>query len=84
MYVATSYPTDRPSNWPLSWFDPFLTTTTLNEAQVIPDKHFGAGARIKPLPFANGNGRYITVAPERTLAPVEVEVWVLHTCTPAT
>jgi hypothetical protein len=32
--------------------------------------------RIKPLPLANGHGRYITVTPERTL--VSVEEWPLH------
>jgi hypothetical protein len=42
--------------------------TTLEEAEIISDKH--SNTRIKPLAFANGHGRYMTVTPERTLASV--------------
>jgi hypothetical protein len=42
--------------------------------EIIPGKH--SDTRIKPLPLTNGNGRYITVTPERTL--VSVGEWPLN------
>jgi hypothetical protein len=41
---------------------------TLEEAEIIPGKH--SDTRIKPLAFANGHSRYMTVTPERALASV--------------
>ena len=60
--------------WPRSGFDPFMYLTALEEAEIIPGKHFYT--RIKPLPLTNGHGRYITVTTERTL--VSVGEWPLH------
>jgi hypothetical protein len=42
--------------------------------EIIPGKN--SDTRIKPLPFTNGHGRYITVTTERT--PVSVGEWPLH------
>ena len=36
----------------------------------MPGKHSGTDTRIKPLPLANGHGRYITATPERALVSV--------------
>jgi hypothetical protein len=50
-------------------FGPFAhLITALEEAEIIPGKHFDT--RIKPLPLTNGNGRYMTVTPERALVSV--------------
>jgi hypothetical protein len=42
--------------------------TALEEAEIIPGKD--SDTRIKPLALTNGHGRYMTVAPERTLVSV--------------
>jgi hypothetical protein len=42
--------------------------------EIIPGKH--SDTRIKPLPFTDGHGRYITVTPEQAL--VSVGEWPLH------
>jgi hypothetical protein len=47
---------------------PFVYSTALGEAEIIPGKH--SDTRIKPLALANGHGRYMTVTPDRTLASV--------------
>jgi hypothetical protein len=39
--------------------------SALGGTEIIPGKH--PDTRIKPLPLANGHGRYITVTPERAL-----------------
>jgi hypothetical protein len=56
------------SQWLRLGFDPFVTFTALEEAEVIPGKD--SDTRIKSFTLTNGHGRYITVAPERTLASV--------------
>jgi hypothetical protein len=35
------------------------TLTTLEEAEIIPDKHSDSETRIKPLPLTNGHGHYM-------------------------
>jgi hypothetical protein len=45
-----------------------MTLTALEEAEIIPGKD--SDTRIRPLTLTNDHGRYITVAPERTLAAV--------------
>ena len=47
---------------------PFITITHSEGTGIIPGKH--SDTRIKPLPLANGHGRYITVTPERALVSV--------------
>jgi hypothetical protein len=49
-------------------FDPSCAKCPGSGTEIIPGKHFDT--RIKPLPLTNGHGRYITVAPERTLVSV--------------
>ena len=43
----------------------------------MPGKH--SDTRIKPLPLANGHGRYITATPEPERALVSVGEWPAHT-----
>jgi hypothetical protein len=52
--------------WPRFIFDPFITFTALEEADIISGKD--TDTRIKPLDLTNGHGRYMAAAPERTLA----------------
>jgi hypothetical protein len=54
--------------WLRFGLDPFPHLTALEGAEIIPGKH--SDTRIKPLPLTNGHGRYMTVAPERTLVSV--------------
>jgi hypothetical protein len=44
--------------WVRLGFGPFMTITTLEEAEIIPGKN--SDTRIKPLPLTNGHGRYNT------------------------
>ena len=62
--------------WLRTETDPFppLTPVEVEGAEIIAGKN--SDARIKPLPLANGHGRYITVTPERAL--VSVGEWPLH------
>ena len=48
----------------------------IEKAETTPDKN--SGTRIKPLPLANGHGRYITVALELEQKLVSVGEWSLH------
>jgi hypothetical protein len=54
--------------WLRIGFNPFRHLTALEEAEIIPGKD--SDTRIKPLALTNGHGRYMTVAPERTLVSV--------------
>ena len=54
--------------WHRTGLDPFMTITTLDEAEVIPGKH--SDTRIKSLTLANGHGRYMAITPERALTSV--------------
>jgi hypothetical protein len=57
--------------WRKSHFDPFVSTRDIYRTEIKPGKH--SDTRIKPLPLANGHGRYIAVTPERKI----VSVWVM-------
>ena len=57
-----------PPQLPRFIFDPFMHLTALEEAEIIPGKD--SDTRIKPLTLTNGHGRYMAVAPERTLVSV--------------
>ena len=48
--------------------------TALEGTEINAGKH--SDTRIKPLPLANGHGRYMAVTPERAL--VSVGEWPLH------
>jgi hypothetical protein len=54
--------------------DPSGTKCTGSGTEITPGKH--SGTIIKPLPLANGHGRYMTATPERAL--VSVGEWPLH------
>ena len=54
--------------------DPRAPTRYIYGTEIKPGKH--PDTRIKPLPLANGHGRYITVTPERAL--MSVGGWPLH------
>jgi hypothetical protein len=42
--------------WPRSGFDPFVSTRHIYGNEIKPGKN--SDTRIKPLPLANGHGRY--------------------------
>jgi hypothetical protein len=60
----------------------FMSTRYIYRTEIKPGKN--SDTRIKPLPLANGHGRYITATPERTPSSVGrwglgIGEWPLHT-----